>query len=250
MGKINGGYLAARALKDEGVEVVFTLVGGHITQLLYGIRDAGIKVVDCRHECAAAYAADAYARATGKPGVVITTAGPGITDTVTAMIEAKMLGSPVIHIGGAGMQPFVDTGALQCINSLEVMATCTKWARRVVSPQRTAEYITMAFRYALADTPGPVYLEMPADVLAVPFDEDSIQPRNLPKKYRTDAVPFGDPALIDEVAEALERTVRRMLHEARRAPSGSRYGLQPRSRRIYRRPSSAGFHRRQMLKGS
>ena len=200
MAKINGGRLAAKALKNEGVEVVFTLVGGHITQLLYGIRDEGIKVVDCRHECAAAYAADAYARATGKPGVVITTAGPGITNTVTAMIEAKMLGSPVIHIGGAGMQGFVDTGALQCINSLEVMSTCTKWARRVATPNRTAEYITMAFRYALDDTPGPVYLEMPADVLAIPFDEETAK---MPVKYRTDAIPFGDPALIDEVAELL-----------------------------------------------
>lgn len=200
MAKLNGGRLAAKALKNEGVEVVFTLVGGHITQLLYGCRDEGIKVVDCRHECAAAYAADAYARATGKPGVVITTAGPGITDTVTAMIEAQMLGSPVIHIGGAGMQPFVDTGALQCINSLDVMASCTKWARRVATPNRTAEYIAMAFRYALDDTPGPVYLEMPADVLAVPFEEETAK---MPVKYRTDSVPFADPALIDEVAEAL-----------------------------------------------
>ncbi|MBQ3379412.1 MAG: thiamine pyrophosphate-binding protein [Clostridia bacterium] len=230
MGKINGGYLAAKALKQEGVEVVFTLVGGHITQLLYGCRDEGIKVVDCRHECAAAYAADAYARATGKPGVVITTAGPGITDTVTAMIEAKMLGSPVIHIGGAGMQPFVDTGALQCINSLEVMSTCTKWSRRVGAGNRTAEYISMAFRYALADTPGPVYLEMPADVLAVPFDDDvetlprKKKPLDLPAKYRTDAVPFGDPVLIDAVADALAKAKKPAFFIGDHARWNAQYG--------------------------
>lgn len=204
MAMTNGGKLAAKALKAEGVEVVFTLVGGHITQLLYGCRDEGITVVDCRHECAAAYAADAYARATGKPGVVITTAGPGVTDTVTAMLEAKMLGSPVIHIGGAAYTPFYDTGALQCINTLDIMATCTKWSRKVIHGHRTAEYISMAFRHALDDTPGPVYLEMPADVLAFPFDDETAPTiPKMPKNYRTDAVAFGDPALIDEVAELL-----------------------------------------------
>jgi len=77
MQKVNGGRLFAKALKKEGVEQVFALAGGHIMPIFYGCRAEGIEVVDCRHECAAAFAADAYAQATGRPGVIITTAGPG-----------------------------------------------------------------------------------------------------------------------------------------------------------------------------
>ena len=87
MAKIGGGRLFAKALKKEGVECVFTLTGGHIMPILYGCRDEGIRVIDVRHECPGGYAAEAYAKVTGKPGVLITTAGPGITNATTAMAE-------------------------------------------------------------------------------------------------------------------------------------------------------------------
>jgi flagellum-specific ATP synthase len=87
MAKVDGGRLFARALKREGVEQVFVLSGGHVMPIFYGCRAEEIKVIDCRHEMSAAYAADAYARVTGKAGVVITTAGPGVTDTITAIAE-------------------------------------------------------------------------------------------------------------------------------------------------------------------
>lgn len=201
MAKVDGGRLFAKALKREGVTQIFTLSGGHIMPLYYGCRAEGIKVIDVRHEMAAAYAADAYARVTGKPGVVVTTAGPGVTDTVTAMVEAGQQGSPLIHIGGASAVAENETGPLQDMNSLEIMSTCTKWARKIYETKRIPEYVAMAFRQALDDTPGPVYLECAMDIMGMVFvEEDEVF---YPEKYRTEAKAWGDPALIDQAADML-----------------------------------------------
>jgi acetolactate synthase I/II/III large subunit len=163
MAKVDGGRLFAKALKNEGVETLFTLVGGHIMSIMYGCGEEGIKVIDVRHEMAGAYTVDAFARVTGRPGVIVTTAGPGVTDTVTAMAEALLQGVPVIHIGGASPLAENETGPLQDMNTLEIMSTVTKWARKIYDVARIPEYVAMAFRHAMAGTPGPVYLECAAD---------------------------------------------------------------------------------------
>ena len=102
MGQVHGGRLVAQALKRHGVDVVFTLCGGHIQAIYDGCIDEEIAIYDTRHEQTAAFAADAHARVTGKPGVVLVTAGPGVTNTVTAMANAQRAGVPMICIGGAG----------------------------------------------------------------------------------------------------------------------------------------------------
>ena len=201
MAKVDGGRLFAKALKREGVEQIFTLSGGHIMPLYYGCRAEGIKVIDVRHEMAAAYAADAYARVTGKPGVVVTTAGPGVTDTATAMCEAILQGVPVIHIGGASAVAENETGPLQDMNSLEIMASCTKWARKIYDTKRIPEYVAMAFRHALDDFPGPVYLECAMDIMGMVFVEENEV--FYPEKYRTEGKAWGDPALVEEAANLL-----------------------------------------------
>ncbi len=200
MAKIDGGRVFAKALKREGVETIFTLVGGHITPFFYGCRQEGIKIIDFRHECDAAYAADAYARVTGKPGVLLTTAGPGVTNTITAMEEALYTGVPVVHIGGASPARSEERGDLQDMNTFELLAACTKWSRKVYEPARFADMVAIAFRQATATWPGPVYLEVPADTLRAILDEDEVY---YPKNYRTDALPFGDPELIEKAADLL-----------------------------------------------
>jgi acetolactate synthase-1/2/3 large subunit len=201
MAIVDGGRLVAKALKKEGVEQIFALTGGHIMPIFYGCRAEGIKVVDFRHEMAAAYAADAYARVTGKPGVLVTTAGPGITDTITAMAEAKMQGVPVIHIGGASAVMENETGPLQDMNTLEILGDVTKWARKCYHTHRIPEYVAMGFRHALDDTPGPVYIEIAMDTVGmIPVDDEKVL---FPEKYRTDAQPFGDPALVEKAADLL-----------------------------------------------
>lgn len=200
MAKLHGGQIFAKALKREGVECVYTLSGGHIMPILYGCREEGIRVIDVRHECTGGYAAEAYAKVTGKPGIIITTAGPGVTNVTTAMAEAMESGVPLIHIGGASPVRDNDTGPLQDVRSFEAMSAFSKWSRKILSADRIAEYVSMAFRNALDATPGPVYLEIAIDTLKGSFEEESVL---FPKNYRAQTSAYGDPELIEKAACAL-----------------------------------------------
>src|ERR1700674_5704878 len=99
---ISGGHLVAKALRNEGIDVIWTLCGGHIIDIYDGCIDEGIKIIDVRHEQVAAHAADGYARVTGKPGCAVVTAGPGTTDAVTGVANAFRAESPMLLIGGQG----------------------------------------------------------------------------------------------------------------------------------------------------
>ncbi len=99
---ISGGHLVAKALKSEGVEVIWTLCGGHIIDIYDGCIDEGIKIIDVRHEQVAAHAADGYSRQSGKIGCVVTTAGPGTTNAMTGIANAFRAESPLLMIGGQG----------------------------------------------------------------------------------------------------------------------------------------------------
>jgi acetolactate synthase-1/2/3 large subunit len=197
---IDGGALVGKALANEGVEKAFVLCGGHIMPIFYGMRNAGIEIIDMRHECAAVYAAIAYTRASGKMAVVVTTAGPGVGNTPAGMMEAQSLGIPLLQIGGAVAMTMRDAGDLQDMSTLNVMETCSKWARKITHTERIPEYVSMAFRYAKDSTPGPVYLEIPTDLLFAKVDEEKVL---FPSNYRTEAIPYGDPVLIEKAAELL-----------------------------------------------
>ena len=187
---IHGGRLVARALKREGVEHLFTLCGGHIAAIYDGCLDEGLRVVDTRHEQTAAHAADGYARLTGRPGVVAVTAGPGLTDAVTAVATAHRSGVPMVVLGGAGPRVFRDMGSLQDMDHVELMRPITKWAASVPEARRLAEYVTIALRKAMSGVPGPVFLELPLDLLMEMVDPDKCP---LPSNYRSDARPAPDP---------------------------------------------------------
>ncbi len=200
MAIIDGGRIFAKALKKEGVECVFTLSGGHIMSILYGCRTEGIDVIDVRHESSAGYAANAYSVVTGKAGIFITTAGPGVTNATTAMAEAMETGIPMIHIGGASPQAESCTAPLQEVNSLETMAIFSKWAKKVVHSDRIPELVSQAFRQAYDSTPGPVYLEISNDVVIEKYEENQLY---WPEAYRTDAQAFGEPEAIEKAADLL-----------------------------------------------
>ena len=200
MAMIDGGALVGKALANEGVEKAFVLCGGHIMPIFYGMRNAGIEIIDMRHECAAVYAAIAYTRASGKMAVVVTTAGPGVGNTPAGMMEAESLGIPLVQIGGAVAMTMRDAGDLQDMATLNLMESCSKWARKITHTERIPEYVAMAFRHAKDSTPGPVYLEIPTDLLFAKVEEEKVP---FPSNYRTEAIPYGDPALIDRAAELL-----------------------------------------------
>ena len=170
---VHGGQLAAKALKEAGVECIFTLCGGHIMPIYEGCLDEGIKIVDVRHEQAAVHAADSWARCNpGGIGVAVVTAGPGLTDGVTGIANAWRANSPILVIGGQG--PFADLrrGSLQEMDHIGVVRPITKYADAIYQTHRIPEYIELAVRHAISGIPGPAFLEIPMDVFMGECEED------------------------------------------------------------------------------
>ena len=204
---IHGGRLVAKALKSEGVECLFTLCGGHIQSIYDGCLDEGIRVVDTRHEQTSAHAADGWARATGTPGVCAVTAGPGVTDAVTAVANAFRAGVPMVILGGAGPKVFTHMGSLQDMDHVELMRPITKWSATVTETRRLAEYLSIAFRKATSGVPGPVFLELPLDVLMEYVDADKVA---MPQNYRSHARPAPDPLHLEKAIELVNQAERPM----------------------------------------
>lgn len=175
MSPLNAGVLVAQVLKQAGVKNLFTLCGGHIAPIYLAAAKLGIRVIDTRHEQAAAHAADGWARQTRTLGVAVVTAGPGATDAVTGVANAFFANSPVLVLAGAAPVKESDRGALQEMNQLELFKPITKWARRVTDPERVGEYVAAAVRQAFAGLPGPVYLELPVDILLAPVKPEDLQ---------------------------------------------------------------------------
>jgi len=199
MPTINGGQLAARALKAAGVDCVFTLCGGHVMPIYIGCQELGIRVVDVRHEQAAVHAADAWARCNpGKIGVAVVTAGPGVTDGVTGIANAWRANSPILVFGGQGPFESLRRGSLQEMDHIGVVRPITKYADAVYQTPRVAEYVELAIRHAVSGMPGPAYLEIPMDVLMQTVEEDSVQ---VPR-IRTEAPRLSPDR--DHVREAIE----------------------------------------------
>ncbi len=208
MADISGGVLAARMLKAEGIEYVFSLVGGHIYPIFDACVDEGIKIIDVRHEAAAAHMAEGMALVTGKPGVCLVTAGPGFTNALTGVANAQAAGSPILCISGHSAIPEFDTGALQDMNQIDIIKPMTKYSRAVYQTERIPEYMAAAFRHSLSGNPGPVYLEIPMDVLYNQVDESNIK---MPQQYRATAAPCGDPKEIDKALELLKSAKRPVI---------------------------------------
>ncbi len=169
---MNGGDSIARVLQSHGVEFLFTLCGGHISPILKGAKDLGIRVVDVRHEATAVFAADAVARITGIPGVAAVTAGPGATNTITAVKNAQLAQSPVVLLGGAPATVLKGRGALQDIDQMALFKPHVKWAQAVARVRDLAPTLTKAFHIARSGVPGPVFVECPVDLL---YDESVIR---------------------------------------------------------------------------
>jgi len=200
--RVQGGRLAARAIAAEGVDVVFTLSGGHVMPIYEGCRQEGVRVIDVRHEQSAAHAAEAWGRVGRSCGVALVTAGPGVTGTVTAVASCFAAQAPLVVLGGARPLAQAEWGALQEFDQLALMRPITKWAAVCPSTARIPEYVAIAFRHALAPPRGPVYLELPADIL---FDEADARAQG-PARAAPRA--FGDPRELLKAADLLNRAER------------------------------------------
>ena len=202
---MNGGQSIARVLQSHGVKFLFTLCGGHISPILKGAKDLGIRVIDVRHEATAVFAADAVARISGIPGVAAVTAGPGATNTITAIKNAQLAQSPVVLLGGAAATVLKGRGALQDIDQMALFKPHVKWAKAVTRVRELVPTLRKAFHMAQSGVPGPVFVECPVDLL---YDEAVI------REWYTAGTPKGN-AMPDRALRAyLNYRTRRLFAAA------------------------------------
>lgn len=160
----HAGHQAIAALTGFGTDVMFTLNGGHIWPLYDGARDAGMRVVDTRHEQTATFAAEAYAKLTRRPGFAALTAGPGITNGVSAVTSAYFNGSPLVVLGGRAPHGRWGAGSLQELDHVPILASITKSAGTVTDPAQAGLDVFAAVRAAVTPHRGPTFLDFPLDV--------------------------------------------------------------------------------------
>jgi len=169
---MHGGDRVAAALSAHGVRFVFTLCGGHISPILTACKARGMRIVDVRDEATAVFAADAVARLTGVPGVAVVTAGPGLTNTITALKNAQLAQSPIVLLGGAAPTALQGRGALQDIDQGPLIAPHVKLFKKIRRVRDLAPAVEEAFAVARIGVPGPVFIECPVDLL---YDEAGIR---------------------------------------------------------------------------
>jgi acetolactate synthase-1/2/3 large subunit len=161
----HGGDRVAEVLERRGVRTLFTLCGGHISPILVAAKARGLAVIDTRHEADAVFAADATARLTGTVGVAAVTAGPGLTNTATAVQNAAMAQSPVVLLGGATATILKGRGSLQDIDQQALAAPLFKWQASARTVGDLAPLVERALWVAREGVPGPVFVECPVDLL-------------------------------------------------------------------------------------
>ncbi len=160
----HAGRLTADRLRAAGVQAVFTLPGGHIVELLDGCAEAGLRLIDLRHEGSATLAALGWALATGAPGVAAVTAGPGFTNALTGLADAALGNAPLVLIGGRTVLKRRGRGAVQDLEQLAMVAPIVKWAAAAHSPDVVERLTDEALQRARNGRPGAVYLEVPHDL--------------------------------------------------------------------------------------
>ena len=209
MAEIYGGHLVAKYLKDvEKVDTVFSLSGGHIDRIYDGFLEYGVRLIDVRHEQAAAMMAHAWSIYTGRVGVCLVTAGPGFTNALTGVVNAYQENAPMVVLSGTA--PFRDRGfgALQDMKQADMIKSTVKWYDVCHHVHRIPEYLHTAFRQAVSGRPGPVFLELPPDILNIKVNEDAVVK---PTQGGVAARSAPDPALIPKAAELINKAERPVI---------------------------------------
>ena len=175
MTSVIAGTLIAPTLAKAGVRAVFGLNGAHVQPILEGCLDHGIRLIDVRHESAAGHAAEGYAKARRGLGVVVATAGPGFTNVVTSLANAFIDRTPVLYIAGGCPLGAAEKNVLQSgVDQVAVAKPIAKWAQRVSVPTDIPRLMAHAIRVATAEPTGPVFLEIPWDIMLAPVDSDRV----------------------------------------------------------------------------
>ncbi len=201
MAQVTGAYVTAKALQRLGVDTIFYIIGGPVTPILEEADALGIQMVDVRHEEAAAMAAHAYSRLRNKPGVCMTPSGPATINALPGVMNALADASPVIAIGGSAALYQRGTGAFQEMDQVALFAPATKLAVQATLTKRIPEHLGILFRRAMAGVKGPVYLDLPADVISDKVEDDNVV---YPATSYHEPRSLGNPADVKKAIELLK----------------------------------------------
>ena len=208
MAEVEGSSLVAQAIQREGIQTLFGLAGGPIQDIMGFAPHFGIRPIGVRHEQAATFSAAAYGFVKNEVGVAVLAAGPAVTNGMTGAHVAFDNCLPLVILGGSGPQKGRYTGTFQETENVPMFKGITKMSVQVDSTARIPEYLAMAFRKARTGRPGPVYIDLPSDVLQNGVDEDSV---NWPTNYYADAPSPGNASQVKRAAELLLNAERPMM---------------------------------------
>jgi thiamine pyrophosphate-dependent acetolactate synthase large subunit-like protein len=200
MAQVDGSRLIAEALKEEGVDTIFYIMGGPTYDLTIHADRLGLRLIDVRHEQAAAMMAHAYSRVTRKTGVCMGAGGPGALNLLTGIANAYLDACPVLALGGASSVSLYELGDFQELDQVSIFKPVCKWAARVYQARRAKEYVHMAIVRTRHGKPGPVYIDMPGDMLYEKVDESRVAPRPALKEM---SLPSPDSRSIERALELL-----------------------------------------------
>ena len=208
MAEWNGGQLAARQLAAEGIDTIFCVVAGPMIEVLSGAVEAGIRVVNCRHEVSAGLMASAWGFVSGKPGVCVVGSGPGMTNALTPMYVASESAMPLVVLGGSTYGPTRGLGGFQEADQTAFARPACKWTQQIDSTERIPEWMHLALGKAASGRPGAVYLDFPGHHVSRRVGEERTRTR--PRSPRISA-PHADPAAVERVAALLAGAERPLL---------------------------------------
>src|SRR5436190_289076 len=197
MALVNGSQILARSLRRLHVDTFFYIMGGPMLAAETASAEEGLRAIDVRHEQAAAMMAHAYGRVKNTLGVCMAASGPGTTNLITGVANAWADAAPLLAIGGSTPLSQRGKGAFQEMDQVAAFKPITKWAEQCTDPRRVPDFVANAVRQAVSGRPGPVYLDMPGDVLYKQVEEDEVvYPDADPASFKLR--PSGDPAMVDD----------------------------------------------------
>jgi thiamine pyrophosphate-dependent acetolactate synthase large subunit-like protein len=208
MGSITGSELLAKSLKAQGMDTLFYLMGGPMLETESACIKLGVRAIDSRHEQGASMMAHAYSRLTRRPGVCMASSGPGTINMATGVANAFIDAAPLVAVGGTSPRVYFGMDAFQEVDQLSLFKPITKWATRVLDAKRIPDVVATAFRQATSGRPGPVFLDLPGDILGEVVDESSV---TMPAHWKPAPRAHGDPAAISEAIALLARAERPLI---------------------------------------
>lgn len=208
MTEVNGGRLAAKQLKQAGIDTAFGVVAGPMIEVMAGMQAEGIRVVNCRHEESACFAASAWGYISKKPGVVVAGSGPGMINTITGLHVATESGMPLVVLGGSVDGRSRGLGGFQEADQVAFAKPGCKWTAQVDSTERIPEMVHLALGKALSGRPGGVYLDFPGQYVRRRIDEEAVQLRETVPDV---SLPYPDPRLAQAIASMLAEAERPLV---------------------------------------